>query len=93
MEERREGARQGLLEAFAGVPDPRSAHGLRHPLSAILALAVCGMLCGTRILSVRAPYPGNTVRGYSVRRPNRQDTCAGFVPLAEGHGAAGATRS
>ena len=56
MVERREGARQGLLEAFAGVPDPRSAHGLRHPLSAILALAVCGMLCGARSLYAIAQW-------------------------------------
>ena len=35
-----------LLVALASVPDPRSAHGRRHPLGAILALAVCGMLCG-----------------------------------------------
>jgi hypothetical protein len=37
-----------LLEVLAQVPDPRSRHGLRHPLSAILALAVLAMLSGAK---------------------------------------------
>jgi hypothetical protein len=37
-----------LLSYLALVPDPRSAHGRRHPLTAMLA-AVCGaVLCGAR---------------------------------------------
>ena len=32
------------------VPDPRSGHGRRHPLGAILGLAICAMLCGSRSL-------------------------------------------
>jgi DDE_Tnp_1-associated len=37
-----------LLEFLATVPDPRPAHGRRHPLAAMLA-AVCGaILCGAR---------------------------------------------
>ncbi|MCH7786876.1 MAG: transposase family protein [Chloroflexi bacterium] len=39
---------QSLMEAFELVPDPRSAHGLRHPLTAILAQSVCAMLSGSR---------------------------------------------
>jgi hypothetical protein len=35
-----------LLEALADVPDPRSRHGRRHPLTAILALVVLAMLRG-----------------------------------------------
>ena len=39
-----------LIEVLGRVPDPRSAHGKRHPLGAILGLAVCAMLCGARSL-------------------------------------------
>ena len=39
-----------LMEVFASVPDPRGKHGRRHPLGAILGLAVCAMLCGARSL-------------------------------------------
>lgn len=37
-----------LREALDSVPDPRSRHGRRHPLGAILTLAVVAMLCGAR---------------------------------------------
>lgn len=36
------------MEAFAKVPDPRSLRGRRHPLPAILTLAVAAMLAGAR---------------------------------------------
>ena len=39
-----------LLEVMSRLPDPRSGHGRRHPLGAILGLAVCAMLCGCRSL-------------------------------------------
>lgn len=39
-----------LLDVLSSLPDPRSAHGRRHPLGAILTLAVCAMLCGARSL-------------------------------------------
>jgi DDE_Tnp_1-associated/Transposase DDE domain len=38
----------GLLSFLATVPDPRSRHGRRHPLSAILALVCCAILCGAK---------------------------------------------
>ena len=41
---------KSLLETFAQFPDPRSVHGRRHPLSAILTLAVAAMLSGARSL-------------------------------------------
>ena len=37
-----------LLSFLATVPDPRSRHGRQHPLSAILALVCCAILCGAR---------------------------------------------
>src|SRR4051812_17310325 len=37
-----------LIEVLAEVPDPRSRHGRRHPLTAILALVVLAMLRGCR---------------------------------------------
>ena len=39
-----------LLEVMSRLPDPRSGHSRRHPLGAILGLAVCAMLCGSRSL-------------------------------------------
>lgn len=48
--------RSPLVEALTWVPDPRSRHGRRHPLGAILALAVCAMLCGSRSLYAIAQW-------------------------------------
>ena len=45
-----------LLQALAGMPDPRSRHGRRHPLPAILALATVAMLCGARSLYAMAQW-------------------------------------
>jgi hypothetical protein len=45
-----------LLTAFATVPDPRSRHGRRHPLPAILALATTAMLSGARSLYAIAQW-------------------------------------
>ena len=39
-------AQQSLLEILDGIYDPRGARGKRHPLSALLALAVVAMLAG-----------------------------------------------
>ena len=44
-----EASTEGSLLAFlATVPDPRSRHGQRHPLSAILALVCCAIMCGAK---------------------------------------------
>src|SRR5437016_5041102 len=47
---------RSLLEAFAAVPDPRSRHGRRHPLPALLALATAAMLSGARSLYAIAQW-------------------------------------
>ena len=39
-------AQLSLLELLEGIQDPRGAKGKRHPLSALLALAVVDMLAG-----------------------------------------------
>jgi hypothetical protein len=41
---------KGLLETFGSMPDPRSRHGRRHPLAAVLVLATAAMLGGARSL-------------------------------------------
>ena len=42
-------ARAGRLRTILSqVPDPRGRNGRRHPLSAMLAAVVCGLLCGAR---------------------------------------------
>ena len=45
-----------LLEALRGIEDPRAPKGVRHPLSAILALSVCAMLSGARSLYAIAQW-------------------------------------
>ena len=50
------GGEPSLLGALSGVPDPRSPHGRRHPLGAVLALSVCAMLCGARSIYAIAQW-------------------------------------
>ncbi len=38
----------GLLHFLDEIPDPRGRNGRQHPLSAVLALARCAILCGAR---------------------------------------------
>jgi hypothetical protein len=45
-----------LLEALAQVPDPRNRKGTRHPLPAILSLAVLAMLTGAKSYSAIAQF-------------------------------------
>ena len=45
-----------LLEVLAQVPDPRSRRGRRHPLSAILSLAVVAMLSGAKSYEAIAQF-------------------------------------
>jgi hypothetical protein len=45
-----------LLEVLAEVPDPRSRHGRRHPLPAILSLTVLAMLSGAQSYQAIAQF-------------------------------------
>ena len=55
------------LNILAEVPDPRNAKGKRHPLFAILALAVIAIMCGYRSYSAIAQW-GRTYAPALVRR-------------------------
>ena len=48
--------RGSLLSFLAEVPDPRSRHGRRHPLSAILALVCCAIMAGAKSSVVIGPW-------------------------------------
>ena len=45
-----------LLDYLDDVPDPRSAHGRRHSLRAMLAAVTCAFLCGARGFKPIAPW-------------------------------------
>jgi hypothetical protein len=45
-----------LLSFLATVPDPRSRHGRRHSLPAILALVCCAIMCGARSYAAIAQW-------------------------------------
>jgi hypothetical protein len=48
-----------LLSFLADVPDPRGRHGRRHPLSAILALVCCAIMCGAKSYAAIAQWGGD----------------------------------
>jgi DDE_Tnp_1-associated/Transposase DDE domain len=45
-----------LLSFLASVPEPRSRHGRQHPLSAILALVCCAIMCGAKSYTAIAQW-------------------------------------
>jgi len=45
-----------LIDLFSAIPDFRQARGKRHPLSAILSLAVAAILCGYKSYSAIAEW-------------------------------------
>src|SRR5712692_3579430 len=48
-----------LIEVFADIPDFRRPRGTRHPFSALLALACCAMVCGSRSYGALAAWGRN----------------------------------
>ena len=70
----------GLLEALRGIEDPRKPKGVRHPLSAVLALSVCAMLSGARSLYAIAQWGREHPQlaqslGFSGSRPPAWPRC------------------
>jgi hypothetical protein len=45
-----------LLSFLAAIPDPRSRRGRRHPLTAILGLVCCALMCGARSYAAIAQW-------------------------------------
>ena len=56
-----------LLDILAEVPDSRNNRGKRHPLSAILGLAIIAMMCGNR--RSYAALPSGDALHYVLQRP------------------------
>ena len=66
-----------LIEVFAEMPDFRRRQGTRHPLSAILSLACCAMLCGYLSYSAIAEWGRNDGTGIAQALGLRHTTpCA-----------------
>ena len=55
-----------LIECIAMLPDPRQARGKRHPLAAMVALAVAATLCGYRSYTAMAEW--GRIYGADLRR-------------------------
>jgi hypothetical protein len=51
-----------LVEAFAEIPDPRHARGIRHGVLAIVLLGACAVLTGARSFAAIAEYAHDTGR-------------------------------
>ena len=63
-----------LFDCFSSVPDPRSAHGKRHPLCAILTLCSVAMLCGCRSLYAIAQFGRDRGKHFAAALGFTRDT-------------------
>jgi DDE family transposase len=63
-----------LFDCFSTVPDPRSAHGKRHPLCAILTLCSVAMLCGCRSLYAIAQFGRDRGKHFAAALGFTRDT-------------------
>ena len=63
-----------LMDCFSSVPDPRSAHGKRHPLCAILTLCSVAMLCGCRSLYAIAQFGRDRGKHFAAALGFTRDT-------------------
>ena len=56
-----------LVEAFAEIPDPRHARGIRHGVLAIVLLGACAVLTGARSFAAIGEYTHDTGRAILER--------------------------
>ena len=56
-----------LVEAFAEIPDPRHARGIRHGVLAIVLLGACAVLTGARSFAAIGEYAHDTGRAILER--------------------------
>jgi hypothetical protein len=63
-----------LFDCFSSVPDPRSVHGKRHPLCAILTLCAVAMLCGCRSLYAIAQFGRDRGKHFAAALGFTRDT-------------------
>ena len=56
-----------LVEAFAEIPDPRKARGIRHGVLAIVLLGACAVLTGARSFAAIGEYAHDTGRAILER--------------------------
>jgi len=63
-----------LFDCFSSVSDPRSAHGKRHPLCAILTLCSVAMLCGCRSLYAIAQFGRDRGKHFAAALGFTRDT-------------------